>query len=101
MARQLRLSLRKALPLTREAFVEGPSNAVARTALDAWPRWPGGTLALVGPEGVGKSHLARAWAVAAKAVLLDRAAPMSRPPPAVRPCWRISTRAATTRPCST
>ena len=75
MARQLRLSLRKALPLTREAFVEGPSNAVARTALDAWPRWPGGTLALVGPEGVGKSHLAQAWAVAAKAVVLDRAAP--------------------------
>ncbi len=75
MARQLRLSLRKALPLTREAFVEGPSNAVARTALDAWPRWPGGALALVGPEGVGKSHLARAWAVAAKAVVLDRTAP--------------------------
>jgi chromosomal replication initiation ATPase DnaA len=75
MARQLRLRLRKALPLTRDAFVEGPSNAVARAALDAWPRWPGGTLALVGPEGVGKSHLAHAWAAAAKAVTLDRQAP--------------------------
>jgi chromosomal replication initiation ATPase DnaA len=75
MARQLRLSLRKALPLTRDAFVEGPSNAVARAALDAWPRWPGGTLALIGPEGVGKSHLAQAWAAAAKAVALDRSAP--------------------------
>lgn len=75
MARQLRLSLRKALPLTRDVFVEGPSNAVARAALDTWPRWPGGTLALVGPEGVGKSHLAQAWALSAKAVVLGREAP--------------------------
>jgi chromosomal replication initiation ATPase DnaA len=30
---------------------------------------------LVGPEGVGKTHLARAWAVDAKAVILDREAP--------------------------
>jgi chromosomal replication initiation ATPase DnaA len=75
MARQLRLSLRKALPFTREAFVEGPSNAQARATLDAWPRWPGGCLVLAGPEGVGKSHLAQAWAAEAQAVVLDRAAP--------------------------
>lgn len=31
-------------------------------AVDAWPDWPGGALALVGPEAVGKTHLARAWA---------------------------------------
>ena len=42
MARQLRLSLKKALPQTREVFVAGPSNAEARAALDAWPRWAGG-----------------------------------------------------------
>ena len=75
MARQLRLSLRRPAVHTREAFVHGPSNADAVAALDAWPRWPGGTLVLVGPEGVGKTHLARAWATGAKAAVLDRASP--------------------------
>lgn len=75
MARQLRLSLRRPTVHTREAFVRGATNAPALDALDAWPRWPGGTLVLVGPEGVGKTHLARAWAAAAKAVTLDREAP--------------------------
>ncbi|MDB5434816.1 MAG: DnaA-related protein [Phenylobacterium sp.] len=75
MARQLRLSLRRPAAHTRDAFIEGVSNADAVTALDAWPRWPGGALVLVGPEGVGKTHLARAWAAGAKAVVLDREAP--------------------------
>src|SRR5581483_4461270 len=75
MAKQLRLGLRRPLPYDRGAFVEGPSNAAARTAVDAWPRWPGGALALVGLEGAGKTHLARAWAEAAQAVVLDRAQP--------------------------
>ena len=75
MARQLRLSLRRPAAHTRDAFIEGVSNADAVRALDAWPRWPGGALVLVGPEGVGKTHLARAWAAGAKAVVLDREAP--------------------------
>ena len=62
MARQLRLTLREPAAFTRDAYVEGGSNAEAVRLLDAWPRWPGGCLALVGPEGVGKSHLAQAWA---------------------------------------
>lgn len=75
MARQLRLSLRRPAAHTRDSFIGGASNAEARAALDAWPRWPGGTLVLVGPEGVGKTHLARAWALATKAVGLEREAP--------------------------
>ena len=75
MARQLRLSLRRPAAHTRDAFIQGPSNAQALAALDAWPRWPSGALVLAGPEGVGKTHLARAWAAGAKAVTLDRAAP--------------------------
>src|SRR4051812_38709617 len=75
MARQLRLGLRRPVPHTRDAFVAGASNAAAIAVLDAWPNWPAGALALVGPEGVGKTHLARAWAAAHKAVLLDRYAP--------------------------
>jgi chromosomal replication initiation ATPase DnaA len=75
MAKQLRLGLRRPAAHTRDSFIEGPSNHQAVTALDAWPRWPGGVLALVGPEGAGKTHLARAWAAQAKAVMLDRESP--------------------------
>jgi chromosomal replication initiation ATPase DnaA len=75
MARQLRLKLGQPASYAREAFVEGPSNAEAAAAIDAWPGWPGGALALVGPEGVGKTHLALAWAEAAGAVVLDRRKP--------------------------
>ena len=53
----------------------GPSNGAAVAALDAWPAWHGGCLALVGPEGVGKSHLAHAWAARVGAVQLDRETP--------------------------
>jgi chromosomal replication initiation ATPase DnaA len=75
MARQLRLSLRRPIPFSRETFVQGASNARATEALEAWPGWHGGLLALVGPEGVGKTHLARAWAHAVDAVVLDRLNP--------------------------
>ena len=75
MTRQLRLKLRRPVSYAREDFVLGPSNAQARAALDAWPAWPGGALVLFGPEGVGKSHLARGWAERAGAVVLDRQAP--------------------------
>jgi chromosomal replication initiation ATPase DnaA len=75
MAKQLRLGLRRPASDTRDTFVGGASNAQAVRALDAWPRWPSGTLVLVGPEGVGKTHLARAWAGDVKGVVLDRASP--------------------------
>jgi chromosomal replication initiation ATPase DnaA len=75
MARQLRLSLKRPASYTRDEFVHGASNALALTAVDAWPRWAGGCLALVGPPSAGKTHLARAWAGNARAVTLDRARP--------------------------
>lgn len=75
MARQLRLTLGRPASHAREEFVAGPSNAEAVAAVDAWPAWPNGALALVGPEGVGKTHLARAWAEQAEAVTLDRRRP--------------------------
>jgi chromosomal replication initiation ATPase DnaA len=75
MAQQLRLRLQRQACLTRAEFVEGASNAQAIAALDAWPRWPGGCLVLVGPEGVGKTHLAQAWAAEVGAATLSREAP--------------------------
>lgn len=75
MARQLRLSLGREGPPPPDAFVRGASNATAVAAIEAWPSWTGGCLTLVGPEGVGKSHLAHAWAEAADAVTVDPAEP--------------------------
>lgn len=75
MARQLRLSLGRNGPPALDEFVRGPSNAAAVAALEAWPGWLGGCLAVVGPKGVGKSHLARAWAHAVGALAVDRAQP--------------------------
>src|SRR5688500_4462231 len=75
MARQLRLRLgREGQAPTLDTFVRGPSNAEAVAAVEAWPGWLGGCLAVVGPKGVGKPHLARAWAAAAgRPVLLEDA----------------------------
>jgi len=75
MARQLRLSLKRPASYTRDEYVHGACNAEATAAIDAWPNWQGGALALVGPQGAGKTHLARAWAANVHAVTLDRLAP--------------------------
>lgn len=75
MARQLRLSLGRESPPSFSDFVRGPSNADAVDAVEAWPAWHGGCLALVGPKGCGKSHLARAWAARVGAVVASRTAP--------------------------
>ena len=84
MARQLRLSLGRQAPPSLDSFVRGPSNADAFAAVAAWPAWLGGCLAIVGPQGSGKSHLARAWADLAGAQVIaageaDAAAAAGRP----------------------
>lgn len=65
--RQLALALGHAESLAREDFLEGPSNADALALIERWPDWPSRAVALVGPEGSGKSHLASIWADAAGA----------------------------------
>ena len=62
LSRQFRLKLDRLEGFRREDFVVSPSNTEAVKALDAWPSWHAGCLALIGPEGVGKSHLALSWA---------------------------------------
>lgn len=51
-------------------YVETASQADARAALARWRDWPGGVMALVGPTGAGKSHLATLWARASDATML-------------------------------
>ncbi len=46
------------------------SNAAASAAIAAWPVWPDRVLLLIGPEGSGKSHMARIWADRSGAIFL-------------------------------
>jgi len=68
--RQLVLALDHAVSFAREDFLAGPSNAAALTLIDRWPDWPAQVMALIGPEGSGKSHLAAIWAKTAGARVL-------------------------------
>ena len=54
-----------------------PTNALALAALDTWPGWVEGRLALIGEAGAGKTHLARDWALNADAVVIEAANPLS------------------------
>jgi chromosomal replication initiation ATPase DnaA len=65
--RQLAFALPHTESLSREDFLEGPSNAAALALVDSWPDWPNRIMLLTGPEGSGKSHLAAIWAEAAGA----------------------------------
>jgi chromosomal replication initiation ATPase DnaA len=65
--RQLALALDHAESFAREDFLTGPSNEGALALIDSWPDWPSRAVALIGPEGSGKTHLATVWAAAAGA----------------------------------
>lgn len=60
--RQLVLALDHSVSFARDDFLRGPSNAAALTLVDRWPDWPDRIVAVIGPEGSGKSHLAAIWA---------------------------------------
>jgi chromosomal replication initiation ATPase DnaA len=65
--RQLTLVLGHAESYGREDFLSGPCNEGPLQLIDCWPDWPANAVALVGPEGSGKTHLAMIWAAAAGA----------------------------------
>ncbi len=71
MTAQFSLIFKDEPNFSRSAFVVSPSNAAGVEAIDGWPAWRGGALALVGPPGSGKSHLAAAWAVRAEAKVIS------------------------------
>jgi chromosomal replication initiation ATPase DnaA len=63
--RQLAFELDPRENFSREDFLRGPGNAAALDLIESWPNWPARTVALIGPEGAGKSHLGAIWAHAA------------------------------------
>ncbi len=79
MSRQFRLPLHSPPSFAREHFAASPTNAQAIAAIDAWPRWGDGRLALIGAAGAGKTHLARDWALKANAVVVEAANPLAAP----------------------
>ena len=70
---QLRLPLQRDLPAAEAGFVVSDCNRAAAAMLETWPNPVGGVLALCGPAGSGKSHLARVWAERVGALPLDGA----------------------------
>ena len=71
---QLPLDLGHRPALGRADFLVAPSNAEAVAWLDRWPLWPAPALALYGPRGSGKTHLAHVFAARAGARFIDPAA---------------------------
>jgi chromosomal replication initiation ATPase DnaA len=68
---QLALALEHAESYARDDFLSGPCNAGALALIESWPDWPANAVAMVGPEGSGKSHLASIWAAAAGARVMS------------------------------
>ena len=77
-AAQFRLPFEPAASWSREAFVLSGSNDEAVASLDRWIAASSGALALIGPAGSGKTHLAQAWAdeAGATVVIPGRPAPV-------------------------
>jgi chromosomal replication initiation ATPase DnaA len=69
--RQLVLALDHPESFAREDFLAGPPNAAALALIERWPDWPSQVMALSGPEGSGKTHLASIWAEACGARVLS------------------------------
>ena len=63
--RQLNLALGHRESFDRADFLCGQGNETALALIDRWTDWPARAIALIGPEGSGKSHLAAIWARAA------------------------------------
>jgi chromosomal replication initiation ATPase DnaA len=69
--RQLALALDHAESYAQEDFLVGAGNERPFQLVCSWPDWPANALALVGPEGSGKTHLAMIWAAMAGARIIS------------------------------
>jgi len=58
---QLSLDLGHRASFSGEDFLIAPCNQAAVAWLDRWPDWPGPGLAVYGPPGCGKTHLAHVF----------------------------------------
>ncbi|MES2905615.1 MAG: hypothetical protein V4691_01060 [Pseudomonadota bacterium] len=68
---QLAFKWPSTMSMAREDFIVTKANEKAFTLIDSWPQWPVHGVLLVGPDGSGKSHLARLWQEKAHAKWLE------------------------------
>jgi len=71
---QLPLDLPVLSAMDAAGFVVSASNRDAVAWLDRWPDWPNGILAVYGPPGCGKTHLAHVWQQKSAARFLEPSA---------------------------
>jgi chromosomal replication initiation ATPase DnaA len=69
--RQLALALDHAESYARDDFLVGLCNEGPFQLICSWPDWPTNAVALVGPEGSGKTHLAMIWAALSGARIIS------------------------------
>ncbi|MBL6959089.1 MAG: DNA replication protein [Rhodospirillales bacterium] len=70
---QLTLDFDHRPSLAGDDFLVAPNNDEAVSWLDRWPHWPGPVLAIHGPVGCGKTHLASVFAALSGARVISAA----------------------------
>ena len=80
--RQLSFDLPSQVALGQDNFFVSSSNEQAYAMVTDWRGWPAGKLALIGPQGSGKSHLARVWQGLAGGQIIPAASLTPGPMPA-------------------
>jgi chromosomal replication initiation ATPase DnaA len=73
LTRQLPLDLGFASSYAAADYLVSASNAAAFGWIERWPDWPAPGLALSGPPGCGKTHLAHVWQERSQAAIIDAA----------------------------
>jgi chromosomal replication initiation ATPase DnaA len=68
--RQLAFDLGHRPAFDRDDFLVAPCNAEAVAQIDLWPEWTDHAIAIFGPPGCGKSHLAHVYALRTGATVL-------------------------------
>ena len=70
-SRQLPMEFDRDSAYSRDDLVVSKANRAACDLILGWPRWPSPVVALAGPTGSGKTHLANIWQVQANAAVFQ------------------------------